>query len=108
MIDGLAVFWRHSTTIRRYEGEGTSGPILGAPVTERCHVADKTQVVRDASGKETTSSTSVAYPPDVARIPPDSEVTLPAEFGGRTARVIAVAIAAMGPPFPDHQLVYLE
>ncbi|MCU1647172.1 MAG: hypothetical protein JWN03_7447 [Nocardia sp.] len=108
MNDPLAMFWRHWVLVRRYVGNGAAGPEYETPTGERCNVASKRQVVRDGSGDEVTSSTSVVFPPTVAPIPPGSEVTLPAEFGGGTADVVSVSVSHAGPPFPDTQVVYLE
>ncbi|WP_280244940.1 hypothetical protein [Nocardia abscessus] len=108
MSDPLAVFWRHTVTVRRFLGDGAAGPVHAAPAAEVGNVAAKTQIVRDTSGDEVVSSASVSFPPAVAQIPPGSLVELPAEFGGRATKVVAVSASNMGPPFPDTQVVWLE
>ncbi|WP_157556246.1 hypothetical protein [Nocardia acidivorans] len=108
MSDPLGMFWHHMVLVRRYVGTGAAGPEYAAPTAERGNVAVKRQVVRDGSGDEITSSTTIVFPPSVASIPPGSEVALPAEFGGGTADVVSVTASNAGPPFPDTQVVYLE
>lgn len=108
MSDPLAVFWRHTPRVQRHLGDGAAGPVHASPVPERGNISARNQMVRDASGDEVVSSASVAFPPTVAPIPPGSLVVLPAEFGGRTAKVVAVSSSNLGRPFPDTQVIYLE
>ena len=106
--DPLALFWVHTVKVRRLVGDGAYGPVFADPVDEVGNVAARTQLVRDSSGDEVTSTATVVFPTSVTEIPPGSEITLPAEFGGRVAKVIAAARSAMGPPFPDTLAVNLE
>ncbi|MFC9874876.1 hypothetical protein [Nocardia salmonicida] len=108
MSDPLGVFWVHDCMVRRLVGDGAYGPEYAAPTTDRGNVAAKVQMVRDTSGDEVVSSTSVAFPLSVADVPPGSEVQLPAAFGSRTSKVVAVSKSALGEPFPDTQVLYLE
>ncbi|WP_051164449.1 hypothetical protein [Nocardia testacea] len=108
MTDPLAVFWAHTVQVRRFVGEGASGAVLSDSAAERGNVSARNQMVRDASGDEIVSSATVAFPPSVAQVAPGSLVELPAEFGGRTAKVVAVSASNLGAPFPDTQVIHLE
>lgn len=106
MIGGpLEIFWQHDVSVRRYRGDGAAGRVYQAATTDRGNVAARHQMVRDTSGDEVVASASVAFPVSVAPIPPGSLVTLP---GGHESRVVAVSASALGPPFPDTQVIYLE
>ncbi|MEU3013346.1 hypothetical protein [Nocardia asteroides] len=106
--DPLARFWIHTVPVRRKVGDGAYGPVLADAVDETGNVAVKTQMVRDSSGDEVVSSASIVFPPSVTEIPPGSEVDIPAAFGARTAKVIAVSRSSMGKPFPDTHAIFLE
>lgn len=111
MVDDLAEWWVHPTTLRRASsctGDGY-GVDLAAPETSTGFVADKAERVRNASGDEVISSTQVAYPISVGYIAPGSQVTLPPQFGSRTSTVIRCAVGdGGGQPTPDHVVVWLE
>ncbi|WP_416565056.1 hypothetical protein [Nocardia testacea] len=108
MTDPLAVFWAHAVQVRRFLGEGAAGAVHSDPTAERGNVAARNQMVRDTSGDEVVSSATVAFPLSVAPVAPGSLVELPAEFGGRTAKVVAVSASNLGAPFPDTQVIHLE
>ncbi|MCZ4557982.1 hypothetical protein O4215_20685 [Rhodococcus maanshanensis] len=101
--------WVHMAVVRRLEGDGAFGPQFSAPIGEPCLVSNGSKLVRGPDGAEVVSTASVAFPPTVALVPVGSEVLLPAEFGGRTALVLATNIGdGGGLPTPDNQTVNLE
>lgn len=103
MSDPLAGFWVHPCVVRRRVAGGRYGETFAEPVTVTGFVEDGQKLVTGAGGKQLTSSARVAFPAGTAAIPLDSEVTLPALFGGRTCAVIATAVGdAGGQPTPNH------
>lgn len=108
MTDPLAGWYRHSLIVRRRNAGGRYGETFAAPVTILGFVADGQKLVTGAGGKQLTSSARVAFPAGTPAIPLDSEVTLPALFGGRTCTVIFTAVGdGGGQPTPDHVEVAL-
>lgn len=98
--------YRHRVKVRRYAGEGAYGPVYDPEVTLLGLVEDEIRLVRDRTGAEVVSSTSVILPPATADIPAESLVTVPS---GRTSRVITAARAdGGGLPTPDHLELMLE
>jgi hypothetical protein len=95
---------RHEVTVEPLTGEGPFGAILGPAVRVRCFADDKRRLVRDATGNEVTSSTTLYAPLDTAA-PVGSRVTLP---DGRKATVLqALRRDGGGLPTPDHLEVAL-
>ncbi|NUQ88958.1 MAG: hypothetical protein HOQ43_10900 [Glycomyces artemisiae] len=93
-----APFRQHSVVIEPRTGDGPYGPVYGPEVTVTgCWVEDKRQYVRDASGAEVLSESSVYTDPGVD-CPPGSRVTLPT----RVALAISTAHmdAGAGPLAP--------
>lgn len=96
---------RHTVTVEPFVGNSSNGPLYGAPAQVRCFVLEKTRVVRNPSGEEVTSSTTV-YARLATVCPAKSRVTLPS---GRTSTVIdAVRQDSGGLPTPDHLEVQLQ
>ena len=109
MTDPLAAWWSHEVVLSRFLGAGTFGDEWADPETLSAAVDDTTKTVTDGNGSETVSSTSVVFPIEVGPILTGSTVTLPATFGGRTARVISCQVAHGGTqPTPNHVEVMLE
>lgn len=111
MTDPLADWWVHTLTVRRLTGSGAGGDVYdsaapGNPVTG--FYEDGAKLVTGPDGKTVTSSGRFAFPIGEPYIPAGSLVTVPAEFGGRTAKVIASARGdGGGQPTPDHQTIAL-
>lgn len=109
MTDDLSAWWVHTVSVARYTGSGAYGDVFATATTATGFVDDSRQLVRDVSGQEVVSSARVFLPAATVDIPLDSQVSLPAQFGGRTSRVIAVARHdAGGLPTPDHLEVSLR
>lgn len=89
MTDPLSMWWQWHVDVQRYEGEGSNGPIHAAAVTHLGKVSTKRKLVRNADGEEVVSEARISFPALTPLIPASSLVTLPPEFGGRTAVVIA-------------------
>jgi len=99
----LGYFFVHTVQIERYTGSGAYGETFADPVSTAALVDDSDQMVRDLGGQEVVSSTTVLLRIGTADIPLDSKVTLPAQFGDRTSRVIAVTRRDAGSlPLPSH------
>lgn len=95
----------------RAAGYGSAGQTFDPPKPQpapeyRAYVEDKTRLVRDGSGQEVTSTSSVWLDLDV-NAPELSEVTIwlgrPRE---RTKQVVAVSVLDH-PRTPSHQVIYL-
>lgn len=96
--------FRHTAVIEPLTGEGAYGPVFGPPVTEPCLAEDKRQLVRDATGLEIVSDTTLYFKPGVV-CPPGSRVTV----HGRTTTAITSLIGdGGGLPTPDHVEVALK
>lgn len=104
MVDYLAAWWVHDLTVRRFTGYDAYGKRQYATAqTIKGFVNDTRRMVRNADGVEVVSETTVYLPAGTATIPVDSEVTLPATFGGRVTTVLAVSVHdGGGQPTPDH------
>lgn len=88
----------HSVTVRHKTGDGAYGPVHAEPVTvSRCQVDERTTLVRDSSGAEVVSSTTVRVRPGYGSAPAGSLVTLPS---GREATILGVA-HFHHPPAPE-------
>lgn len=111
MTDDLASFWVHTVTVRRRTGSSAGGDAYdvaapGTPLTG--FYRDGAKLVTGPDGKQVTSSGQFAFPVGLPYVPVGSLVTVPAEFGGRTSKVIASAVGdGAGLPTPDHQLIAL-
>jgi hypothetical protein len=94
-------FFVHEVTLAPLVGSGGYGDVHG-PLTDPipCLVDDRSQLVRDRTGAEVVSSTTVFAGPDAPDGPPGSLLTLPS---GRVATVITQARRTSGPlGLPDH------
>lgn len=88
-----------TVTVEAYEGEGAYGPIYAPPVTVRMLVDHARRLVRDSTGAEVTSETTLRAPLST-RAPAHSRVTLP---GGTTSIVITARAHDGGRlPVPSH------
>lgn len=102
-VDPLAEWYVHPIVIARWSGSGAieswsdpSPAVLG-------FVHDGTKLVVGPGGKEITSSAQIALPIGTPYVPVNSKVTLPAQFGGRTSKVITTSVGdGGGQPTPDH------
>lgn len=107
--DYLAAWWVHDTTVERLTGQGPSGPTYAAGETLKGFCDAKTRLVRNATGSEVTSSTTVYYPPGTPFIKPGSYITMPPVLGSRRAKVIGCQVHDAGTlPTPNHVEVTLE
>lgn len=107
--DPLGGWWRHEIRLEEFLEDDSWGSGYGPARTEHAAIDATTRLVRDSSGKEVVSTTTVALPATAGYVPPGSRVTLPAGHGGRTATVIACQVAdGGGLPTPDHVALHLE
>lgn len=81
--------------VRRLTGSGAYGPVHAAAVEVLGAVDARVRLVRDPTGAEVTSSTTVVFPGGTD-VPVGSLVTLPASHGDRTATVLAVGVYDAG------------
>lgn len=106
---GQAGWWVHQVTVERFTGSSGYGDAYTTATGVPCFVHDGAKLVIGPDGATVTASSTVAFPPSVARIPVDSWITLPAMFGGRRALVIASAVGDAGnQPTPNHQEISLR
>ena len=95
---------RHTATIEPYLGAGAHGPLYGPAVSVRCFADDKRRRVRNPSGDEVISETTL-YCLLATSAPPGSRVTV----NGRASTVInALRRDSGGLPTPDHLEVILQ
>lgn len=94
MTSPIAVFFTWQLAIRRKTGDSSTGATYAdwdTSATYLWKIRQETRTVVDADGNEVVSSATCQASADVPRVPAGSKVTLPAEFGGATARVVAEA-----------------
>jgi hypothetical protein len=104
----LTTLWRHDTTVERLQGQGPKGPVYATPTTVTGFVSPGVRMVRNASGEEVVSSTTIVYPIETAPIRPGSYITPPPALGVPRARVLtSTALAGAGLDTPDHLEVTL-
>ncbi|PSK95771.1 hypothetical protein CLV30_12823 [Haloactinopolyspora alba] len=104
----LAEFWVHRVTVEPYEGEGAYGPIYGAPVADvACYVENRRQLVRDRTGAEVVSDTTIYAPVERAGLfPPGSRVALPDHTPVAATLVISTSpLTSGGLGLPDHVVI---
>ncbi|WP_076260869.1 hypothetical protein [Intrasporangium flavum] len=93
-----------TVTVRTKTGSGANGDIFGASVDRDVFLEDSRKLVRDATGEQVVSETTLyADVADAAVFTPDSKVALP----GRTARVLLAKRHVIGDPDVDHLEVTL-
>jgi hypothetical protein len=102
---GIGLFFVHTVSAETFEGTGAYGDSYGAPVSVTCFVDDGAHLVRNKTGEEVVSSTTVYAPPSqAAALALESRVTV----NGRVAYVIAVnSRDSGGLGLPDHVEVHL-
>lgn len=69
-------FFTIATTVRRFEGESSTGPVYADPTTEFGRVRFGNRVVRDNRGEQVVAQAHITYPLDTARIPVDSLIVV--------------------------------
>ena len=106
-MDLLAIFGKHTVTVKPPEGQGAWGPTPGtAYELSGVWVVEKTQLVRNKSGDQVTSSAQIAVPLNTPIEPDETRVVLPS---GRETRVISVAVGDPGGlPLPEGKTLYCE
>ncbi|MCA1195130.1 hypothetical protein [Saccharopolyspora sp. 6V] len=88
-------------TVEPYLGSGAYGDVFGDPVDHRAYVEDSRRLVRDDTGAEVVSETTVRTRPDVSA-PPGSRITVwPTTARERVARVITNSLYDH-PAAPSH------
>lgn len=95
---------RHTATIEPYLGAGPSGALYGPAVTVACFVVETRRMVRDATGRQVISGTTVLMGLDQV-CPVESRVGV----HGRSSTVLTAARQdGGGLPTPDHLEVSLR
>lgn len=99
----LSYFFVHTVTINRLTGAGAYGLTYDGGTATAGLVDDSDRLIRDTSGQEIVSSTTVLLPVSTPDVPIDSTVKLPPQFGSRESRVISVTRRDAGPlALPSH------
>lgn len=105
MSDPLALFYTMPIVVQRKTGQSAAGPILAAPDNSLlARIVAERRIVRNAAGHEVVSEARVSLPPGTPTIPPESLVTLPANFSGRIATVLAEGLHDAGLPIAFYRL----
>lgn len=102
---GVGLFYVHTVSVETLSGSGPYGDVYLPATTIPCFVDDSARLVRNKSGDEVTSSTTIYADPEYALVfAPDSRVTV----NGRTAYIITTNSLNGGPlGLPDHVEVHL-
>jgi hypothetical protein len=93
----------HAVAIEAYQGSGAYGPRYATPVNSRAYVEDKRRLVRDPSGAQVVSETTVVLPLSAGDVPPQSRLTV----NGRVRTVITTN-RFEHPAAPSHLEVMLQ
>lgn len=101
----IAMFFKHTVSVETYAGEGAFGASYAEPDTVRCFADDGVRLVRDKTGREVVSSTTIYAPSSTTDMfAVESRVTV----NGRVAYVISAnAHPSAGLGLPDHVEVHL-
>lgn len=104
-MSDLAGFWVHTATVETLLGAGAYGDQFAAPVTVPCFAEAARKVVRQTSGEQVVSESTVYCDVSYAALfLTDSKVTV----SGATARVIRTNTNdSAGLQLPDHVVVNL-
>lgn len=103
MATSIAFLLVHTTSVQMYVGVDSSGAqIHAAAVDLPCFVDRKRRMVRDSTGEQVVSESTIFYGVDSAAIlVPGSRVLDPRD--GRESTIITMAVRDMpGYPTPDH------
>lgn len=84
---GIARLFTQTVSVETYLGTGTTGPKYAAPVTVACFINDARKLVRDSTGSEVVSETTI-YAPLAAHA--DFPVKARVTVNGRAAFVLCV------------------
>lgn len=99
MFTAAEDFQTTQVTVLPFAGTGANGDVFDAAVTRDVFISDSRKLVRDGTGQQVVSETTIFDDADqAATYPPDSIVTLPT----RTARVIVTKVHVIGDPDVDH------
>lgn len=105
-MDDLQDFWVHTATVETYVGTDGYGRETFAPAsTFGCFIEQKRRLVRDKTGAEVISETTLYGEPTVAALcTPGTRVTI----NGTETRVITASLLTSGDlDLPDHTVVSL-
>lgn len=102
---GIGLFFVNTVDLETFQGTGAYGDSYAEPVSVTCFVDDGVHMVRNKTGEEVVSATTIYAPPGwEGSLVVDSRVTV----NGRTAYVIAVNAHDSGPlGLPDHVEAHL-
>src|SRR5690625_239131 len=107
--DELGELFVHAVTVETCTGHGAYGPIYADPVPDvPCYVEHRTQLVRDRTGAEVVSSTTIYAPPARAGLfTPESRVTLLPDHMPTASTLVltAGALTSGGLGLPDHAVI---
>lgn len=95
----------HTVTIEAYQGSGAYGPRYAAPATSRAYVEDKRRLVRDPSGTQVVSETTVILPLSAGTVPAQSRLTI---TGDARTRTVITSNRFEHPQAPSHLEVMLQ
>lgn len=105
-MSGIEEFYVHTATVETFTGAGAFGDTYASPQTIACYADDTRKLVRDSTGEQVVSETTLyTYPQFGGLFTPETKVTL---AGGRTALVVKTNTndsGALG--LPDHVAVSL-
>jgi hypothetical protein len=104
MFAAAADFTPVTVTLAAYTGFGSKGPTFANPVTVAMFADDSRRLVRNATGEEVISETTLYGDPATAdQFLVESKVTL----NGRIAKVLKTKRNVIGDPDVDHAEIVL-
>lgn len=104
--DEMTEFYVHTVSTKTLIGTGAYGDVHAEPVDTAGFVDEKRRLVRDTTGQQVISETTIYGPPERKLVwTPGSLITLPS---GREATVITCGVSDSGDlDLPDHVVAAL-
>lgn len=103
MTDQLTDWWTVDLVVERLTGVTATGLAYDDPTAVLGMVDGGARLVTGPDGQQILAAATCYFPTTAADIPPQSRITLPAEYGGRTTTVIGFTRHDVpGQPLPAH------
>lgn len=103
-FDDLFGEWQTSVVVRLPIGEGMEGTVFDSPTIMRCNVESKRRLVRDSTGREVVSETTLFVPASEA---PKIALHAQVQLLDGTKTTALVVEPPLAPELFDHTVVRL-
>lgn len=99
----------HTLSVERFLREGQQNrPVYDTAEDITGFYDDSERLIAGPTGEQILASGVFVFPMTYAYVPLQSRATLPAQFGGRTVKVMSSSVGdGAGLPTPDHQMIGL-